>query len=102
VFAGIPEAPADAAGPVSQFELQVKVAVAVGPQLLVGYEKYFFEVLAIVQLINKAPAHVSCLPAVIEVVHAVGVRGRESFVAASRGGCLNGTVHAPSWQETRL
>ena len=34
-LAGVPQAGADAAGAVAQFELEVQVAVAVGPQLLV-------------------------------------------------------------------
>src|SRR6185312_394896 len=57
LVAGVPQAGRDAPGAVAQFQLQVRVAIAVDAELLIGDEVDFFEVLAIAEVFDEAAAH---------------------------------------------
>ncbi len=57
VLAGIPQPGADRAGAVAQLELEVEVAVTVGPQLLVHYQVNVVERIAVGKLLDKSPCH---------------------------------------------
>ena len=46
------------AGAVAQFELEVEVAVAVGPQLLVDDQKHLLDGVAVRHLLHETPRHV--------------------------------------------
>ncbi len=54
---GVPHAPADGAGAIAQLHLQVKHAIAVGPQLLVADEKYVVERIAVGEVLHGAAGH---------------------------------------------
>jgi hypothetical protein len=56
-LAGVPLAGVDGAGAVGEVELEVEVAVAVGPQLLVAHQEDLIDRLAVGQLLDKAPSH---------------------------------------------
>jgi len=57
-LADVPQPGADRAGAVAQFDLQVGVAVAVRPELLVRDQVHFLDRLAVGQLLNETSAHV--------------------------------------------
>ena len=57
LFGGVPEPGADAAGLVSQLELKVEVALAVGPELLVGDQVGLVDRISMGKLVHVAAAH---------------------------------------------
>src|SRR5262249_9477376 len=61
LVAGVPQAGVDGAGAVAQVGLDVQVAVAVGPQLLLNDEVDFLDGVAVGKLLDKA-AHESVVP----------------------------------------
>ena len=56
-FAGVPEPGADAAGLVPELQVEVEVALAIGPELLVGDQEDLVDGVAVGQLIDVATAH---------------------------------------------
>ena len=56
-LAGVPLAGVDGAGAVGEIDLEIEVAVAVGPQLLVGHQEDFVDRLAVGQLLDETPGH---------------------------------------------
>jgi hypothetical protein len=57
VLAGVPQPGVHGPAAVADVELQVEVAVAVGPQLLVGHQEDFLDRLAVGQLLHETPCH---------------------------------------------
>jgi len=53
LLAGVPQASADAACAVAQLELEEQVAVAVGPELLVGGEVDLLDIVAVGELLHE-------------------------------------------------
>src|SRR5262249_30879593 len=58
VLGRVPQPGIDDARAVSQVRLQVQVAVAVGPELLVGDQEHFLDGVPVGQLLDVAPRHV--------------------------------------------
>ena len=59
VLAGVPEPGADGAGAVAQLELQIEIAVAIGPELLVGDEVDVLDAVPIGHLLHELSGHVA-------------------------------------------
>ena len=57
VLAGVPHPGADRAAAIRQVDLQVEVAVAIGPQLFFGGQKDLIDRLLMSQLTDKPPCH---------------------------------------------
>ncbi len=57
ILGRVPEPRADAAGLVAKLQLQIKIALAVGPELLVGDQKHLVDRIAMGQLVHVAAAH---------------------------------------------
>ena len=57
LFGGVPEPGADAAGLVAELELEVEIALAVGPELLVGDQVGLVDRIPMGKLVHVAAAH---------------------------------------------
>src|SRR5262249_17321929 len=78
MLAGIPESAGDGARAVAELQLQVKIAVAVGAQLLFSEKVYLFFFVAIRQMLNEPPPHAESLSFLIRS-HADQVTGWRFF-----------------------
>src|SRR5437879_2088084 len=61
LIARVPQPAVDSAAPVTEIDLDVQVAVAIGPQLLVHHEVDFLDGIAIRQLLDESPGHTMSL-----------------------------------------
>ena len=57
VLGRVPEPGADAAGLVAQLQVQIEVALAIGPELLVGDQKRLVDRVAMGQLVHVTAGH---------------------------------------------
>ena len=57
VFGRVPESGTDGSGLVAQLEVQIKIALAIGPELLVGDQESLVDRVAMGQLIDVATGH---------------------------------------------
>ena len=86
VLGGVPEACSDAAGLVAQLQVQIEIALAIGPELLVRDQKRLVDRVAMDQLIDVAAGHAANR---LGETKAVAVKpgtvsGERSIVGASR------------------
>src|SRR5689334_22712203 len=58
MLAGVPLPANNAARPIAELDLEVEVAVAIGPELLVADQKNFLQRFAIRQLLHEPSSHV--------------------------------------------